>query len=102
MKTEIRQYLEGMREEFMSFTYDQVVAVKWQERGALVINGNTYYPAVWSQTFPDGEALLVVQLTRRYFFKLLAATDCIGFTLTKSGERFLVDACWLMHEVGYP
>lgn len=74
----------------------------WVVKDPIIINNKKYHPAIWSQSFPDGEALLVVQLTKWYFLKYIGATDCIGFTLTPSGERKYVDEKWLMNEVGHP
>ncbi|MCC1496940.1 hypothetical protein [Alcanivorax sp. 1008] len=76
--------------------------MKWRKMAPISIEGKRYFPAVWAEIFPDQEVLLVVQLTKWYFFKCIGATDCIGFTLTPDGRRKYVDEHWLMHEVGYP
>jgi len=102
MKMEIRKKLENMRSKYESFSYDEVVGLDWIEEDPIQINGKKYYPSVWSRKFPDQDALLVVQLTRWYFLKMIGSTDCIGFTINPTGVRQNVDEKWLMNEVGYP
>ncbi|UTA48153.1 hypothetical protein L1F30_01100 [Simiduia sp. 21SJ11W-1] len=102
MKSEVREKLEEMRLQFEGKSFDDLKAMGWIDKSPIAINKKKYHPAIWSQSFGDDELLLVVQLTRWYFLKMIGSTDCIGFTLTKEGELNHVDEYWLMHEVGHP
>lgn len=102
MKSEVRAILEDMRLQFEGKSYDEIKSVGWIEQNPISIKKKKYYPAIWSEVFPDEELLLVVQLTRWYFLKMIGSTDCIGFTLNKEGCLRHVDEYWLMHKVGHP
>lgn len=102
MTPDVRKVLEAMRAEYEGLPYQDIVSLHWRELAPTRITGKKYYPAVWAQTFPEKTALLVVQLTKWYWFKWFGATDCIGFTLTPDGHKEFVDERWLMDEVGHP
>ncbi|WP_045861330.1 hypothetical protein [Teredinibacter purpureus] len=101
MNPEVGSYLKDMRVKYQVKSYDEITSLGWIEEAPIKISRKKYYPAIWGQEF-QGQALLVVQLTRWHIFKWLGSTDCIGFTVNKDGGREDVDAYWLMHEVGHP
>lgn len=101
MNPAVEIHLKEMRVKYQAKSYDEIMSLNWIEEAPVKINGKKYYPAIWGQEF-QGQALLVVQLTRWYIFQWFGSTDCIGFTVNKEGIRENVDAYWLMHEVGHP
>ncbi len=101
MNSEIERHLKEMRERYKGINYDEIVNLGWVNEDPVTISGKKYHPAIWGQEF-DGQALLVVQLTRWYILRWFGATDCIGFLVNKAGTLSEVDAYWLMHEVGHP
>lgn len=101
MNPEIERHLITMRERNKNKNYDEIVNLGWVTDAPVIINGKKYHPAILGEEF-DGQALLIVQLTRWYIFRWFGETECLGFLLNKAGVLSEVDADWLMHEVGHP
>ena len=101
MKQAVESYLIGMREKYKEASYDEIISLGWISEEPINIDGKKYHPCVWGQEF-NGQALLVVQLTRWFVLNWLGRTDCFGLLVGRSGSKEYVDAHWLMHEVGHP
>ena len=102
MKDHIRNILEDMRAKYSDFSYEQIKEVGWINLESIKVEGKKYWPSIWSQIHKDDDYILVVQLTRWHFLRILGTTDCIGYKFHKSGSFEEIDEVYLMNEVGHP
>ena len=102
MKDIIRKKLEEIRCQHEDKSYDELKNLGWINMDSVTISKKKYWPAVWSEVMHDEKCLFVAQLTRWHLLRIIGTTDCIGFLLTKNGEKEYVDEEYLMNEVGHP
>lgn len=97
----IQAQLTQMRDSYRANSREKLLALDWVETEPISLNGKMYYPAVWSCQYED-MVLLVVQITRWHFMRIVGTTHAIGFLLVSDGRHIDVDAEWLMNEIGHP
>ncbi|UTA48251.1 hypothetical protein L1F30_01615 [Simiduia sp. 21SJ11W-1] len=102
MKDQVRSVLEEMRAKYSDFSFEQIKEIGWVNLESIRIEGKKYWPSIWSQVHKDDDYILVVQLTRWYFLRIVGSTDCIGYRFHKSGGIEEIDEIYLMNEVGHP
>jgi len=68
-----------MLEEYKELSYADVERIGWVNLESTMLEGKKYWPSIWSEKLVDDNVLLVVQLTKWYFLRIMGATDCIGF-----------------------
>lgn len=102
MKDSIRKILEDIREQYSQYSFEKVKELGWKNMDSIKVEGKRYWPSVWSQIHKKNDMILVVQLTRWHFLRLVGSTDCIGYIFSKSGDVTPIDEIYLMNEVGHP
>jgi hypothetical protein len=98
----IRNKLESMRSDYENSSFKDVQFENWINLEEITLNGKKYWPSIWAQQRPDDSWLLVVQLTRWMFLRMIGSTNCIGILFHPSGEKEFVDEMYLMNEEGHP
>lgn len=100
MKPLVRQKLEILRSEYEGKPYSELASMEWCELAPLEIDGHTYQPSAFTESYQD-KLLLVVQLQRKRFIGW-KQTECIGSIITENGVLERVNEEFLWNEIGHP